>query len=324
MKYLIKTFSILASALILLSSCDKSQDSNNPNPSAPVVPENNIQALQDYFSSNMESAKQSFSIDATAGGTITSISGTEITFYANSFINGMAQDVTGNITIELVEIFNKSDMLRLNKQTMGNFPGGELRPLLSGGEFKISAFQNGTALSLKSGVSYNMISNAPGGFADPNMQLFYGNEVGDTLTWDPQDTLNNAGVFAEGSQYYSFLDRLNWINCDYFMDYNGPLTTVSAELPTGFTNANAMLFISFDGVNSLTNVYGFENGVFTTAPNYELPVGMEVHFIAFTVINDEPHAAIVPATISDGHLEVIPELVQTTEGQFAADLLDLP
>ena len=79
MKYLIKTFSILASALILLSSCDKSQDSNNPNPSAPVVPENNIQALQDYFSSNMESAKQSFSIDATAGGTITSISGTEIT-----------------------------------------------------------------------------------------------------------------------------------------------------------------------------------------------------------------------------------------------------
>jgi hypothetical protein len=51
---------------------------------------------------------------------------------------------------------------------------------------------------------------------------------------------------------------------------------------------------------------------------------MDVHFIAFTVINDEPHAAIVSATIADGHLEIIPELIQTTEGQFASDLLTLP
>lgn len=182
----------------------------------------------------MECAKQSFSIDATAVGMITSASGTEITFYAYSFINGMAQDVTAIISIELVEIFNKCEDLTSNPWVI--FPCGGLRPLLSGGEFKIGAFQNDTALSLKSGVSYNVIYNAPGGVADPNIQLSYGNEVGDTLTWDPQDTLNNAGVFAEGSQYYSFLDRLNWINCDYFMDYNGPLTTVSAELPTGFTS----------------------------------------------------------------------------------------
>ena len=108
------------------------------------------------------------------------------------------------------------------------------------------------------------------------------------------------------------------------MNYNGPMTTVSAQFPEGFTNNNAMLFISFDGLNSLTGIYGFENGVFTTAPYYELPVGIDVHFIAFTVINDQPHAAIVPAAIADGHLEIIPELTQTTEGQFATDLLTLP
>ena len=53
-------------------------------------------------------------------------------------------------------------------------------------------------------------------------------------------------------------------------------------------------------------------------------MGIDVHFIAFTVINDQPHAAIVPAAIADGHLEIIPELTQTTEGQFATDLLTLP
>ena len=320
-----KSISILASAILIFASCDKNQDeNNNVGPNQPIVPENNIQALQDYFSNNIELAKQSFIIDAESGGTITSTSGTQITFYGNSFLNGMAQDVIGNITIELVELFNKSEMLRLNKPTMGVLPFGEQRPLVSGGEFQVKAFQNGNELYLKAGASYTMISEAPGGVADQNMSLFIGEDDNGRLTWFQQDSTNNTGVFADGPQYFSFLNQLNWINCDYFMNYNGPMTTVSAQFPEGFTNNNAMLFISFDGLNSLTGIYGFENGVFTTAPYYELPVGMDIHFIAFTVINDEPHAAIVSATIADGHLEIIPELIQTTEGQFASDLLTLP
>lgn len=321
MRHLTKTLSILAGAAFLLASCDKNQDSNNPNP---VVPENNIQAIQSYFSNNMENIKQSFTIDASSGGSLTSSSGSQITFYGNSFINGMGQDVTGNISIEFIEIFDKSDMLRLNKPTMGVLPNGAQRPLVSGGEFQIKAFQNGSELSLKAGSTYSLVSNAPSGVANPDMQLFYGEEDGDTLTWFTQDTLNNAGVFAEGNQYYSYLDALNWINCDYFMNYNGPLTTVSAQLPSGFTNNNAMLFMSFDGLNSITQIYGFENGVFTTGPYYEVPVGTEVHFIAVTIINDQPHTAIVSATIGDGHLEIMPELIQTTDVQLAADILDLP
>ena len=267
---------------------------------------------------------QKYVIDAENGGTITSNSNTQVTFYGNSFLNGMAQDVTGNITIELVELFNKSEMLRLNKPTMGVLPFGEQRPLVSGGEFQVKAFQNGNELYLKAGASYTIISEAPGGVADQNMSLFIGEDDNGTLTWFPQDSSNNTGVFAEGSQYFTFVNQLNWINCDYFMNYNGPMTTVTVQFPEGFTSNNAMLFISFDGLNSLTGIYGFENGVFTTAPYYELPVGIDVHFIAFTVINDEPHVAIVSATIADGHLEIIPALTQTTEGQFASDLLTLP
>ena len=324
MRHLTKTLSILAGAIILLTSCDKDQDSNNTNSVNPEVPSNNMQAIQSYFLNNMENTKQSFTIDASSGGALTSSSGSQITFSGNSFIDGMGQEVTGNITIEFIEIFDKSDMLRLNKPTMGVLPNGAQRPLVSGGEFQIKAFQNGTELSLKAGSTYSLVSNAPAGIANPDMQLFYGQEDGDTLTWFSQDTLSNVGVFAEGNQYYSYLDSLNWINCDYFMNYNGPLTTVSAELPSGFTNNNAMLFMSFDGLNSITQIYGFENNAFTTGPYYEVPVGTEVHFIAVTIINDQPHTAIVGATISDGHLEIMPELTQTTDAQLAADILDLP
>ena len=191
MNYLLKAISILGLALLILVSCDKTSDVNN-NPNQTIVPVNNIQALQNYFSNNMELAKQSFTIDAASGGTITSTSGTQITFYGNSFLNGMAQDATGNITIELVELFNKSEMLRLNKPTMGILPGGEQRPLVSGGEFQVKAFQNGSELSLKAGTSYTIVSEAPGGIADQNMSLFIGEENGDTLTWFPQDSSNNT------------------------------------------------------------------------------------------------------------------------------------
>ena len=159
MNHFKKTISILISAIFILASCYKNQDeNNNQNPNQPVVPENNIQALQDYFSNNMELAKQSFVIDAENGGTITSNSNTQVTFYGNSFLNGMAQDVTGNITIELLELFNKSEMLRLNKPTMGVLPFGEQRPLVSGGEFQIKAFQNGSEVYLKAGASYTILS----------------------------------------------------------------------------------------------------------------------------------------------------------------------
>ena len=105
MNHFKKTILILVSAVFILASCDKNQDeNNNQNPNQPVVPENNIQAMQDYFSNNMELAKQSFVIDAENGGTITSNSNTQVTFYGNSFLNGIAQDVTGKLVLSFRKI----------------------------------------------------------------------------------------------------------------------------------------------------------------------------------------------------------------------------
>jgi hypothetical protein len=159
-----------------------------------------------------------------------------------------------------------------------------------------------------------------GGFADPNMEVFYG-RPGDTLTWDASDS---SFVEGNGSNYFTYFETLNWCNIDQFMNNGGPMTNVNVQLPSGFTNLNSALFISIDGANSVVPVWGFENGVYTIGPYYQLPVGMPVHFIAMAVIGGVPHTAIVSATIEDGHLEVIPSLDATTDADFASDLLNLP
>src|SRR5690606_12398115 len=110
-------------------------------------------------------------IDAATPALITGAQGTEIQFYANSFVDAAGNDITGNVEIGLIEIYGKKDMIFLNKQTMGD-NNGTLEPLISGGEFKITASQNGNEVFLKEYYQYNAQVQAPGG-TNPNMGVFY-------------------------------------------------------------------------------------------------------------------------------------------------------
>ena len=316
MKHLKKTIAVMAGMALLFTSCKKDESGTVP----PPEPVPGSIELQTYFDQNISDELQAFTIDASSTQGFTSTNGTQITFYANSFKHSDGSLVTGNVTIELLEVFDKSGMIRMNAPTLGNLSGGAQAPLISGGEFRIKAFQNGEELQLNDGMGYSVNSIAPNGTIDPNMLLFYGGDE-DTLTWDQADS---SSVFGQGEQYYSFFDSLNWCNIDQFMNNGGTMTTVNVQLPSGFTNLNSALFISIDGANSVVPVWGFENGVYTIGPYYQLPVGMPVHFIAMAVIGGVPHTAIVSAIIENGHLEVIPSLDATTDADFASDLLNLP
>ena len=111
--------------------------------------------------------------------------------------------VTGDVTIELLEVFDKSGMIRMNAPTLGNLPGGGNAPLISGGEFRVKAFQNGEELEPFDGYGYGVNSVVPnGGLADPDMQVFYGRDS-DTLTWDMSDS---SLVDGNGPTYFTYLD----------------------------------------------------------------------------------------------------------------------
>ena len=317
MKHLKKSMTVIAGVALLFSACKK----DDPGTIPPPEPIPSSIELQTYFDQNILDELQAFTIDAASNESITSSNGTQISFYSNSFKHSNGALVTGDVTIELLEVFDKSGMIRMNAPTLGNLPGGGNAPLISGGEFRIKAFQNGEELELIDGYGYSVNSVVPnGGLADPNMQVFYGRDS-DTLTWDVADS---SWVEGNGPNYYTYFDALSWCNIDQFMNDGGPMTTVNVQLPSGFTNLNSALFISIDGANSVVPVWGFENGVYTIGPYYQLPVGMPVHFIAMAVIGGVPHTAIVSATIVDGHLEVIPNLDATTDADFVSELSNLP
>lgn len=313
---------ILGLVIIAFTACKK----ENPKKVDVVQPgiSNPNQAtsaeLKAFYANNLSAANQNFTIDVASPALIVGSKGTKLQFYANSFETMTGQNVTGNIQISMVEIFSKADMILMNKPTMGNNLMGGLNPLISGGEMKITATQNGQTLRLKSGFTYDLQVPAPNG-VDPNMGLFYGDNSNDTLVWTIADSANFSG---QGNTYFAFPDSLNWINCDYFYNNPNPQTTVNVQVPAGFNGTNCSVFVSFDGLNSLAALYHFTNGVFTTAPSYQLPITLPVHFIVIAIINGNPHAAIVPSTIVNNHLEVIPALTQMTPAQLSAALANLP
>jgi len=313
----IKNLALIAIGIAVFAVACKKEDPiipNNPNPTS------NSQALKNYFKDKEQNAVQTFTIDATISQSITGSKGTIVNFNPNSFVSADGTPVTGNVEIKLIEIYKKSDMIRMNKPTMGNLPGGGMAPLISGGEFKITASQNGQEVFLAPGMSYNVIAPAPNG-TDPNMDIFYGNESGDTLTWTQADS---NFVFGEQGSYFGSLDSLNWVNLDYFWNNSGLQTFVRVQIPQGYTHQTCAVFISFDGLNSVAAFYNFIDGAYSTDPYYLLPIGAEVHFVALAIIGGIPHVAIVPSTIVDNHLEVITELTATTDSQFETDLNNLP
>lgn len=324
MKLNLKLGLVIVAGALAFTACKK----NEPLKTEPVLQPNpqpgntaNMQDLKNFMIGNRSTAVQTFTIDEDAGQTITGAQGTTIQFFPNSFVTQAGAPVSGNIKIELLEVFSKTDMILMNAATMGRANDGSLKPLISGGEMRVTASQNGQILKLAPGMGFQ--SSMPASSIDPNMTLFYG-EGGanpDTLIWNEVDSAQFQG---QGSTYNFWSDSINWINCDYFYNNPNPQTIVQATPPSGFNNANLMLFVSFDGLNTIASLYGFSGGNFTTAPGYTLPIGLPVHFVAIAMIGNTPHVSIVPATITNNMIQTIPALTQMTSGQLTTALNALP
>lgn len=289
----------------------------NPSVSTPSAAQ-----LTNLFRNYEQSLKQSFVLDSDNPTTIVGSQGTSLNFGANSFVTQAGVPVTGNVNITLIEIFDKGGMILANKPTMGETWGGNIEPIISGGEFFVTAEQNGNQLRLAPFASYQATVPAPAG-VDPNMDLFYGDESrgNDTLIWNPADSGRIQGT---GNSYFCIFDSLRWINCDYFWNDPNPKTNVSAQLPAGFTNQTCKVFISFNGLNSITSFFHYNAGIYSTAPSYQLPTTLGINLVAISVINNVPHMSVTPATITNNILIPINPLTPTTTAAMLTTINNLP
>jgi outer membrane protein assembly factor BamB len=221
---------------------------------------------------------------------------------------------TGDIRLEITELFSKGEILMYGIETIS-----EGRILESDGELIIRAFQGDQELSLAPGKRINIKVSNPN--PREEMELFYGQtkvdpagvETRDWLEADG-DSLSTANVWESqwedsvrvGFGYECFSDSLDFVNIDYFTKFDLDLTQACVNLPNGYDTDNTVVFAVFDDYNIVLSLAGNPDLEMFCA---NLPVGENVQFIV-TAAEDEDtfHFGTASSTIDENlFVEIIPE-----------------
>ena len=316
---------------LLLASCSKNDD----NDIILTTPTLGGLELETEIIENREEALQTFTLNGGGTGEIYGLEGTILYFPPNSIVDDSGSPVTGTVTIELIEIYDKAKMLLTKMPTNGKRPNGDVETLVSGGEFYVNATQNGAQLQLASGFQLF----APADTLHEDMNIFTGESedcIGDEMecdiVWEEDEQTGLEPIQREGpdgqvvSGYGSFISNFGWTNIDRWYNDPRPKTMLQVDVPEGFDNTNCNVYVSYDGeptALALLDIYDPETGLFSE--HYGLiPIGLEVHIIFVSVQNDQYVYAIQGTTIEENHLETIETTSTTTEAGLVALINDLP
>ena len=311
---------MIGSIALLVFSCKEPQIVPPPAPDEA--------ALIAFNKSNNEDMRQLFVVNANAPIYIVGEKGTSLYLGADQLLDATGNLVTGDVLVTLIEVTNKSEMVMLNKATMGKKSNGDHATLVSGGEFYVSMSQYGIELTLASPLTIQAY-----GANDPSMRKFVNRGGDEDLLWEiaadslleiaEADTV--GGVFGDYTITYEILPgEWGWTNIDKFYSDPGPKTTIFAELPEGFNNTNCEVYISYDGEsNALAAFDTWVDGRFTE--HYGLiPIGLNVHFIAIGIISGELNYVIEPATITADHVQILDGFTSISEESLVNLINELP
>ena len=312
---------------LTLTSCKKPEDDE---------PQADGAALTHIFENNRADAMQSFVVDIDGGATITGSQGTQVTFPANSIgLNG--SPVSGNIDVELIEVYDRAAMLLQNMPTSGIKPNGDQEALKSAGEFFLNATQNGNQLEILLPVTIQSKGVAPGTWE--SMQVFRaGDDANDTDLWTEADENNDgANDNAEGGEgpgpngtyvVYSVFDTsaFGWTNLDRWYNFTGQLTDIYVDTPDEFDGDNCEVFLTYDGEpTALARMDNYDSGLGMFTEHFgRIPVGQAVHIILVAEIGGTLHYTMQGTTIVDNHIEVMAAPQPTTQAALEAMINALP
>ena len=325
-KNLLSLFALFTMTAILTTSCEPKEDNDCDNCNEPPTAQqfNNIRTIA------LENLTQTFGFN-TADGYInlTSEQGVQININANCLTyNGNA--ITGDVSLEYIELFEKGNMLTTNKPTMGILPNGDKALLVSGGEFFLEATQNGNILDTNCGIQLVIPAGLTGG-ADQDMSLWNGEIDNEgNLAWDEVDDENGEGPipFVEGNNYYPVFEGFGWANVDRFYSDPRPKTTIQAQAPEGYDNENSSIYLSYDGeAPALAQLDTYDNVLNIFSEHYgQIPIGLECHVIFVTETDGIWRYAIKPTTIVANDIITfnLGETIVGTEASLIALLNDLP
>ena len=295
-------------ATLFLSACNKKDGLHTG-----IGTSNGLSALHKKA---LENKTQSFAIDASTWEAITGDEGTTLYIQPGTFVTKSGSAVNGTVEIELVELYNKSDMLFTNKTTFGI--NGSLRtPLISGGQFYITAKQNGEELLLAQSIQ--LVTKDQN--TDLGMDFFNGRlEEDDNIIWDQNDTafvevVRDSAQGGFGS-YAVGIDSLNYCNIDVFMS-TGPSTDITVTLPDGLTFPDHKVYLNFEDQQTLVYVPFDTDNVFSTVgTHYKIPVGQKLNIVVIGSKDDVLSYNIKELTVGTDQKTTISDLQPATEQEL--------
>jgi len=271
---LLKCALLFGSLLVLFSACKKED-----------IVLNNGNQLR-YLFLHLQTAPQSFTVNAGTDQTIEGAQGTLIKFNPQSFKDGQGNIISsGTINIELTEMYKPGDMIA-NRVTTTTV---QQRRLQSGGSVKIVATMNGRDVFTN---GYALGFRQPGFSTEP-MSLFLGVEkvdsTGTRVQWSDEQQQTVMETTKISTKIYYLFDTctaFNWINCDYFYSAPDPKTKVRITMPdNSYDLGNTQVYAIFPAINSVSSLDDYDAGTHSFNlgnDNYMLPVGATIHIVVLS------------------------------------------
>jgi hypothetical protein len=303
-------------AVTLFAACKKND--------APP-PANPVQDTRDLLE-KIGPQLQSFTFSASdLPKTISLKGGVKVTFPAGSLTkNGVA--VTGNISVEAVELLKRSDIVLFGANT--NHISGA--PLQSDGSFLIDVKANGEKVDqqLKVPIRVEVPAKRDGG-----TQLWVGADTvqGNQFAWQqPRQGAGQVDVKMENNKFTFDFGMLGWVNCDIFWSWANPKTTVKVSVPNNpgsmasfraFSGETFVFFIA-KNANVVTQLYTPDGANRVKSYDNMMPVGAEGRLVAFSIKDGKYYFVKKDITISNGMDEAL-TLAETTESAIQAEITAL-
>lgn len=264
---------LLILSSICLVGCNENQDIFIPDEPIEVGASGNITS----FTNAIVTDNENFAIPlAEEGGQTTTNRGTAVHFPPNSFMTEEGQIISGEVDIEITEVYSKGNMIKT-----GIFPIADGWPLLSIGQYFIEARQGEERLSLAQEMAIQFVIP----LSEPVNQDIIGfidDTTGGIFNWQNHDTiaynLENSSVDTS----LNSLNRLGWVNYAIYLDTLNT-TNINIEFPSmNYNGDNTAVYVIFNDYNTVIPAQAVGEGVFSIN---KIPIGYNVKIISITEQN---------------------------------------
>jgi hypothetical protein len=314
--YIITAIIAILMALLFIA-CNKDRLEMQVNTTQPTG--DNYSSMYDFYQKN-EVPMQTFQFNSVTGGSNTFLKGTVVTVPPNAFKTLTGDTISGIVTLEIKEIYKKSDMLLSD---IGTTKYAYHTWLKSGGMFFIKALINNVAVKLATGsvITINQPFSAVPAPADSQMQAFIGvKDSSNRIGWYAADTvkLNALNYVFSLYQFTTPEDSGTWCNSDdrYFF-YTFTSTTLTATPADNVDTFQTDVFLVFKTVNCMVHVY--YNG--SNFPYSYAPENLPFTVVAVGVKGGKLYSYFSPLPVSlTGSQTINFTLSQTTTADFKNQL----